>query len=194
MGDEFRKGYNNPLEAESQAAKLGAWQRRQDEERAARRAAPPPPTPDYGAGQAGASAGASGGWVGSSNRGGSAGAGGRNWQAPGGIGASARTGAFFGAAAALLYLYLNHQWTIPLALVWGVGGLVAGYVAGAVLYVAVLLLRIALIVGFWLVVAYFVLYMLGVLPRDLGGVTRERAAAKVSVQTAPMPQALQLPR
>jgi hypothetical protein len=60
--------------------------------------------------------------------------------------------------------------------------------------VAVLVLRIALIVAFWLIVGYVALYMLGVLPREQHGVTREHATAKVSAQAAPTPGALQLPR
>lgn len=48
--------------------------------------------------------------------------------------------------------------------------------------------------AFWLLVGYVVLYMLGVLPRDQRGVTREQLAAKVSAPAAPTPAMLQLPR
>jgi hypothetical protein len=48
--------------------------------------------------------------------------------------------------------------------------------------------------AFWLLVGYVVLYMLGVLPRDQRGVTREHTTTKVGAQAAPVPPALQLPR
>ena len=196
MNEEFRKGYANPLEAESQAARMGATQRQWDDERNARRAAPIPPTPDYTGGQGSSGGwGTRGGWFAPRGSTGDGAARRRSAAPPAGIGDSARTGAVLGAVGALLFLYFNHRWSIPLALVWGVVGLVGGFIAGAALHLAVIVLRIALALALWGLIAWVVLYMLGVLPlREHRSGTREREAVKVAAPAMPLARASQLPR
>ena len=196
MNEEFRKGYDNPLAAESQAARMGATQRQWDDERNARRAAPTPPTLDYSGGQGEAGGwGGRGGWFAPRSSPSNDAARQRHAAPPAGIGDSARTGALLGAVGALLYLYFNHRWSIPLAVVWGVAGLVGGFIAGAVLHLAFIVLRIALALALWGLIAWVVLYMLGVLPlREHRTGARAREAVKVAAPAMPLARAPQLPR
>lgn len=151
MGEEFRKGYENPYAAETQAERLGAWQRRQDDERAARRATPQPrvdieqPPTNFSAHSP-----ASGDEYHSST------------SPPSTLAATAKAGATLGTLGALLYLYVSNRWSIPLAVVAAMFGAIGGYIAGAILHLAFIVLRVIVTIGFWIVCAYFALRLLGV--------------------------------